>query len=174
MLHGATSAHPANRHTPPMQSRVQQALKDGRAGAVFIVLGLAFAFVGQTYRLGTTGQMGPGYFPTVLGVILAVLGGAIVVQAFLAPDLEPQPFGRIPWRAVALIVAAVMVFGLTVRGLGVAPAVFLTALLSGLSSRSNSPLAAGAIAVSLTALGVLIFIVALSLRLPLIGPWLGG
>jgi hypothetical protein len=157
-----------------MQSRVQQALKDGLAGVVFVAIGLAFAFIGQTYALGTTGQMGPGYFPTVLGVILVVLGGAIVVQAFLSPDLEREPFGRIPWRALAMTLAAVMVFGLTVRGLGVAPAVFLSALLSALSSRTNSPLAAAAIGIGLAVLGVLIFIVALSLRLPLVGPWLGG
>ncbi len=157
-----------------MQSRVQQALKDGLAGVVFVAIGLAFAFIGQTYALGTTGQMGPGYFPTVLGVILVVLGGAIVVQAFLSPDLEREPFGRIPWRALAMTLAAVMVFGLTVRGLGVAPAVFLSALLSALSSRTNSPLAAAAIGIGLAVLGVPIFIVALSLRLPLVGPWLGG
>src|SRR5688500_20192963 len=105
-----------------MQSRVQQALKDGLAGVVFIAIGLAFALIGQTYTLGTTGRMGPGYFPTVLGVILVVLGGAIVVQAFLNPDAEREPFGRVPWRARAMIVAAGMGFGRTVRGLGDAPA----------------------------------------------------
>ena len=67
---------------------------------------------------------------------------------------------------------AVLFFGLTVRGLGLVPATAVTALLTALASSRTSILAAVAIAAGLTVLCVLIFVLALQLRLPLFGPWL--
>jgi hypothetical protein len=163
-----------------MQARARQALKDGLSGVVFVVIGLAFAVIARTYPIGSTSQMGPGYFPFVLGAILVALGGAILVRAYLdtataaVTDDERQPLGPVPFRALGLILGAVLIFGLTVRGLGVAPAVLLTTLLCAFASRRNGPISAVAIAAGLTLLSILIFIIALSLRLPIIGPWLGG
>src|SRR5215207_9139863 len=110
--------------------------------------------------------MGPGYFPFFLGGALVLLGALIVARGFLAG--EDGAIGVIPWRAVALILCAIVVFGFTVRGLGLIPSTFVTALLSAFASRRAGVLAAIAVAVGLTVLCVLIFVIGLSLRLPLV------
>ena len=48
---------------------------DLEAGLFFMSFGTLTAVLSQQYRLGTIAQMGPGMFPMMLGVILAVLGG---------------------------------------------------------------------------------------------------
>jgi hypothetical protein len=141
-------------------------------GAVFLVLGAGFAVGATDYGLGTPSAMGAGAFPFVLGILLAVFGAITIVKGFVAGDTEP--IGPIPWRAIGLITGGVLFFGATVRGLGVAPAVFVAVLLSALASERTRPRGALVIAAGLTVLCVAIFVIALQLRLPLIGPWLGG
>ena len=155
--------------TRPERRRSPQ---DILSGAVFVVLGLAFAVGATGYRLGSPAEMGPGAFPFVLGLLLAAFGATSVVKGFLAEEAEP--IGAVPWRAILLIGGGILFFGLTVRGLGVAPAVFGAVLMAAFASTQTRPVKALAIAVGVTALCVLIFVLALQLRLPLVGPWLGG
>jgi len=147
-----------------------RSLKDILAGLVFVAFGLVFAVVATSYEIGSPLRMGPGYFPFVLGCLLVLLGGVIAVKGFLAGDGEA--IGVIPWRAVGLVMAAVLFFGLTVRGLGLVPSVFVTALVSGYASRRTSLAMGLIVTVGLTVLCILVFVVALRLRLPLLGPWI--
>ena len=149
---------------------MQRSVKDVLAGLIFVAFGVAFALGAATYEIGTPLRMGPGFFPFVIGGALAVLGGLIALRT--AEDAASEPLTAPPWRAVALILGAIAVFGLTVRGLGLIPSVFLTALLATLASRQLGAWRRLALAVGLTVVSVLIFGVALSLRLPLLGPWI--
>jgi putative tricarboxylic transport membrane protein len=149
---------------------VRQGLRDVLAGLAFVVFGLAFAAIALTYQIGTTLQMGPGYFPLVVGGMLAVLGAGIVAKGLIAGDGEPV--GVTPWKALVLILGAVLFFGLTVRGLGLVPTLLATVILSAFAGQRTGIFTPVLIAVGLTILSVLIFVVALSLRLPLFGPWL--
>ena len=149
---------------------MQRSVKDIVAGVTFIGFGAAFAIGATTYGLGTMVRMGPGFFPLVVGVLLAVVGVAIVARS--AIEGEQGEITPPPWRALGLIIAALILFGLTVRGLGLIPTIFLTALLSALASRQTGVLAGLALALALTVVSVLIFVVALSLQLPLVGPWI--
>ncbi len=78
-----------------------------------------------------------------------------------------------PWTAVALVVAAIVVFALGVRELGLVPALLLSTFLAALAGRRD-PVRAAGVAVGLTLLCVLIFVVALQLRLPLVGSLFTG
>jgi hypothetical protein len=149
---------------------VTRSLKDILAGLVFVAFGAAFAILAVGYRIGTPGQMGPGAFPFVLGGILVVLGAVMAVRGFVGGELDP--IGIIPLRAIALIIAAVVFFGLTVRGLGLVSSTFGTALLAAFGSRSATLREALAVSVGLTVVAILIFVVALSLNVRLIGPWI--
>lgn len=142
--------------------------KNVLAGLTFIGFGLAFAAGATAYDIGDPVRMGPGFFPLVIGVLLAILG--VVIAA--TPSADEEPITAPPWRAAGLILGGIVVFGLTVRGLGLLPAIFLTALLTGLASRQTSPIGALLLAAALTVISVAIFVVALSLRLPLVGPWI--
>ncbi|NJP94073.1 tripartite tricarboxylate transporter TctB family protein [Nonomuraea sp. FMUSA5-5] len=150
----------------------RRSLPDVLAGAVFVLIGGAFALGSLGYELGTPLRMGPGAFPLLVGAIVAALGLAIVVKGLVAGELIA--FGTIPWRAVAVIVLALLFFGFTVRGLGFVPASAVTALLTTLASTRVRPLMAVAVAAGLTVAGTLIFVVGLQLRIPLVGPWLGA
>lgn len=151
---------------------MQRIGKDVLAGATFIAFGLAFALTASTYPIGSALRMGPGYFPIVLGGLLVLLGVLTVVKGFVAPD--EGELGPVPWRALALLLGAVLFFGFAVRGLGLIPTLFVTVFLAALAGFQVRLVPAAVIAAGLTALCYLIFIVALQLRLPLLGTWLGA
>jgi hypothetical protein len=153
------------------RARADVSRKDVLAGLAFIAFGLAFGAASLGYQLGTALRMGPGYFPLVLAGLLVLLGVVIVAQAGAA-GADRTPIGRVPWRGLALLVGALVFFGLTVRGLGLAPSLFLTALASALASRRTGPIGAVLIAAVLTLLCVAIFSWGLGVPLPLLGPWL--
>jgi len=150
--------------------QVRRALKDIMAGAVFIALGAAFGTGALAYQIGSPLNMGPGYIPLALGIILIGFGVLIIAKGFIAG--EGEPVGTVDWRAVVMITAALVFFGLTIRGLGVAGALLGSSLLAALARSATSIREALVIAVALTALSVVVFIFALQLRLPLSGDWI--
>jgi hypothetical protein len=149
----------------------RRSLPDVLAGGIFVLVGGAFVVGALSYELGTPLRMGPGYFPLVVGAIVAVLGLAIVLKGLIAGEV--LSFGVVPWRAVAVIVLALLFFGFFVRRLGFVPTTAVTALLTTLASPRVRPLPAVAVAAGLTVASTLIFVVGLQLRIPLWGPWLG-
>jgi hypothetical protein len=148
--------------------RSRRSLPDVLAGGVFVLIGGVFVAGSLGYDRGTPLRMGPGYFPLLAGAIVVVLGLAIIVKGLIAGEVIE--FGRIPWRALALITAAVLFFGFFIGRLGFVPTSAVTALLTALASRRVRPPAAVAVAAGLTAAATLIFVVGLQLRIPLIGP----
>jgi hypothetical protein len=154
--------------TEPQEGR-RRTRKDLLAGLIFIAFGGLFALGATGYGFGDPVRPGPGFYPLVVGALLVVLGIAIIVRSAVEEDDGPVTMPS--WRAVALIVGGLVVFALTVRGAGLVPATFLAAVLASLASRNTSPLGGVVMAAGLTALSVLIFVVALSVRLPLLGPW---
>jgi len=149
---------------------VRRALKDILAGAVIIALGLSFALGALAYEVGDPLRMGPGYMPLALGIIIVGLGIGIVIKGFIAG--EGEAIGAVDWRAIVLLTAALLFFGLTVRGLGVAVALLGTTLLASLARSRTSLIEVVLISVGLTVLSVVLFIYVLQLRVPLTGPWL--
>jgi len=95
------------------------------AGLMFTLTGAAFALGAREYDMGTAGRMGPGYFPLVLGVILAVLGILTAIQSFGAKPQEGQEIGKIAWRPLTFVIGANLIFGLLLGGL---PSVGLPAM----------------------------------------------
>ena len=148
----------------------RRSFPDVLSGGIFILIGGAFVVGALGHELGTPLRMGPGYFPLLVGAILAALGLAIVIKGLIVGEV--LAFGPIPWRAVAVIVLAILFFGFTVRNLGFVPTSAVTALLTTMASRRVRPAVAVAVAAGLTAASTLIFVVGLQLRIPLWGPWL--
>ncbi len=160
-------------------TRPRISLDDVVAGALFVVMGLGFAIGALGYELGTAVKMGPGYVPFVLGAALTVLGAALVVTGLLRRDRSEDDEaagarGDVPWRAIVLITAAVLIFGAGIELLGIVPILLVTTFVAAIADRRTSLRDAALIAIGLTVLCVLVFVVLLQLRLPLLGPWLGG
>lgn len=149
---------------------MEKSAKDFLAGLVFVAFGLAFSYAAWGYDLGTAIRMGPGLFPFALGILLVLLGIAVLVEGMVAG--EGGAIGAVPWRGLVLIIAAILFFGFFVRRLGLVPALFLTVLLASFSSSRTGVLAALVLALALTVFCTLIFSYGLGLPLPLLGPWL--
>jgi hypothetical protein len=139
-------------------------------GLIFIAFGAWFGANALGMEIGAALRMGPGYFPLVLSVILVVLGGVIAYQA---TRFEGEPVGSFALRGMVFILAAPIFFGITVRGVGFIPAVFVTALIACFGSRKMTPLVAVLLAAGLTVFAELVFRRGLGLPYRDFGPWLG-
>jgi hypothetical protein len=96
--------------------------RDIIAGLVIIAIGLFWAiWAAQHYRIGTPTRMGPGWFPMYLGYVLAVVGVLIAIPAFFRTGEKPF----IDWKPMLWITGSVLAFAMTVKSLGLAPAIFL-------------------------------------------------
>lgn len=88
-------------------------IKNGRdfwAGLMFLGFGLGFMAVAQNYPMGSAVRMGPAYFPTVLGGMLAVLGGMVFFRAFVSKFAHPL---KVFTFRPLLLVASIVVGGAT-------------------------------------------------------------
>jgi hypothetical protein len=142
---------------------------DAIAGAVFIAFGLFFGFQAFNLELGTTFKMGPGYFPLLLSGILILLGLLIVFSAF---NKAGDAIGNYAWRGMLFIVPAPVFFGLTVRGLGFVPSIFLTTIIAAMASLKMRLPAALLLAVAVTIFSTLVFSYGLGLPFRRFGSWL--
>lgn len=100
--------------------------RDFFAGLIFLAFGVVAAVVARDYPIGSAVRMGPGYFPLVLGCILAILGLVIIARGLLSEGPPPE---RTYWRPLCLILIAIAVFAASVESLGIALATaFLVAI----------------------------------------------
>jgi hypothetical protein len=143
--------------------------KDLAVGLVFVVVGLAFGGMSIELDIGTARRMGPGYFPLFLSGVLVLLGAAIVWQGLRQ---HPETIGHIPWRGLILVVVTPVLFGLTLRGVGLVPAILGVVLVSATASAMSRVLSTVLLAVALSAFCALVFVKALNLPIQLVGPWL--
>jgi hypothetical protein len=91
--------------------------KDFFAGLLFAVVGAGFAGGATTYNVGQGARMGPGYFPLVLGILLAVLGAVILLKAMVVETPAGDKIGKWAWKPLAFIISANLLFGVLLGGL---------------------------------------------------------
>ncbi|MFT4266391.1 MAG: tripartite tricarboxylate transporter TctB family protein [Xenophilus sp.] len=91
--------------------------KDFFAGLMFTLMGAGFALGATTYTVGSGARMGPGYFPLMLGILLAVLGLAVIFSSLTVETVDGEPVGSIAWKPLVLIIAANLMFGVLLGGL---------------------------------------------------------
>jgi putative tricarboxylic transport membrane protein len=145
--------------------------KDFWSGLLFLAVGGAAVLLAQKYPLGTAFKMGPGYFPTALGALLALVGLLAVVRSFIRPGTALEPFH---WRLLLIVTGSTVLFGLLVRGAGSSVAVPVMVLATAAASVYFRWRTALILAAGLTVLSALLFVKGLGLPIPLIGPWFGG
>lgn len=138
---------------------------------MFAGFGAAAILIGRDYELGEAGRMGPGYFPGIIGLLLVLAGAAAVVRSTMAAG---EPMERFAPRQLILVAGSVVAFGLLLRGAGLAPAVAVLVMGSGLAGSSFHAGRFALLAVGMALFATLVFIQGLGLPLQAIGPWLGG
>jgi hypothetical protein len=140
-------------------------------GIIFIFFGLAAVVYAWELDMGTAGRMGPAYFPTALGGLLALVGLAGVIRSFIG---HGEPIGKFHIKDILVILGAVLLFGFLMRGAGLAVAAFVLVMLSAWASPKFRLAPTILLTAGLTAFAVGLFVKLLNLPMPIVGPWLSG
>lgn len=135
-------------------------------GALTILLGLFVVVEASGYPIGTARNMGPGFFPVGLGILLMVSGAGIL--AVEGKALESPPFPALAWRALFALTAAILSFAFLIERFGLAPAVMSAVFLSCLAEEKVPWLKAAAIAVAMATVTATIFVFLLGLPLSVV------
>lgn len=145
--------------------------RDLWAGLLYSGVGAAAIFIASDYSWGRGGRMGPGYFPTILGALLLLVGIAALVRSFL---VRGEPIGPIAWKGALLVTVATVLFGALLRPAGLVPAVLALILVSAAASvKFRFDWRAIALMIGLVVFCALVFVKGLGLPVPLLGPWFG-
>jgi len=145
-------------------------LQDLIGGLAMLAIGtFAALYAWQNLDIGALSRKGPGFFPLVLGSMLAVLGLLIALPALFRPGSGPL---GIDFKALFFVTLALLLFAFLLRPLGV----LLTSMVMVLVS--TLPLSLSTVGWKtriLTALGVaavtwVVFILGLGMNLPT-WPW---
>ncbi len=146
--------------------------KDLSLGVIYLLFGAAGLWIARDYPFGSGARMGAGYFPTIISGLLLVFGLVSIGRSLV---LKGQPLGVIGWKAMALIFGAVVAFGALIEHTGLIVGGLAVLYLSATASeqfRFSWRAMLGALA--LVACCALLFINALGLPMPAVGPWLSA
>ena len=145
--------------------------RDFWSGIMFLVLGVLFTIFSQAYQLGTPARMGPGFFPTMLGVLMSLLGLMIAWRA-TAPSSGKGELEGVGWRELFLVLFAVAVFSAALPYLGMVVAVTLLIAISAIASHEFSWKETAISIVVLLVMSDLVFVRGLELQFPVFPPFL--
>lgn len=148
--------------------------KDFFSGLMFTVVGASFAYGATNYSIGSGGRMGPGYFPLLLGVILAILGSAIMFKALVVETQDGEKIGSWAWKPLFFIIAANVLFGILLGGLpslgipamGLIAAIFGVTIVASLAGETFNLKEVLILSVVLSIGSYLAFIMLLKLQFP--------
>ena len=153
-----------------MTSRIRN-VKDFWTGIIYIAFGAAVIFIGREYGMGTGTKMGPAYFPTALSMLLILIGIISLIRSFIQAG---TPISTIAFRGLFLVILSILLFGLIVRGAGLAIALPVLVIVSAYASIQFRWKTTLALAVAMTFGCILIFLKGLGVPLPIVGSWFGG
>ena len=148
--------------------------KDFFSGLMFIVVGAAFALGASSYSIGTGARMGPGYFPLVLGVLLAIIGIAVTFTSLVVETEDGDKIGAIAWKPLFFIISANLVFGACIGGLpmiglkplGLIVGIYLLTYIASHAGDEHKFKEVAVLATVLALLSYVAFIVLLKLQFP--------
>lgn len=151
--------------------------KDFFSGLMFMIVGGAFGFGAySSYSVGTGARMGPGYFPMMLGILLAVLGFWVLLGSIMRrSEQADHEIGSFAWRPLFFILAANLSFGVCLGGLpgiglqplGLIVGIFALTLISSYADMHNFSFKGNVILAAILSIGsYLAFILLLQLQIP--------
>jgi|AntAceMinimDraft_12_1070368.scaffolds.fasta_scaffold175965_1 hypothetical protein len=130
-------------------------------GLSLAAIGLFATLYSQQYRLGELNQMGPGFFPTIIGILLIIFGLLVAIPAFFTQG-TPIKFET---KSFVLILVSILVFGVLLNPLGLPLAAALSSFISTFAGKK--PLRTKIlISISIAAITYCIFIWGLSMSIP--------
>ncbi|HSV47973.1 MAG TPA: tripartite tricarboxylate transporter TctB family protein [Ramlibacter sp.] len=156
--------------------------KDFFSGLMFLVVGIAFGWGATNYNIGEGARMGPGYFPLVLGILLAALGLAIIFEAMVVETEDGEPIGAIAWKPLGFIIGANLAFGLLLGGLpkfgipamGLIAAIYALVFIASMAGDHFRPKEVAVLATILAVFSWIAFVWLLKLQFPVWPTFIAG
>jgi hypothetical protein len=139
-----------------------RAPKDFWSGAMFCGFAAVGIAAARGYSLGAAGKMGPGYFPLLLGGVLALLGVVLIARSIV---LDGEPLPRFHILPLAVIAVAVCLFGVLIEPFGLVTALAVLTMLSAWAGPQFRWLEAAALTAALIVFSIGVFVYALGLSL---------
>jgi putative tricarboxylic transport membrane protein len=137
------------------------ALQDLIGGLLSIALGVFALVTASSYPMGSLLRMGPGFFPGALAGLIILLGFALIGAALRSRSNQPNVDIRL--RSVVTIGLGIVLFAELLERAGLIPATLALVLVSSLAEPRWRPRRAIALALAMTALVYVIFIVVLQI-----------
>jgi hypothetical protein len=100
---------------------------------MFIAFGLFFALFALKYDFGTAQRMGPAYFPTMLGAILALIGVITTIKGLTTEDEEGK-IQKFNFKEIGWVAGSVVVFGILLIPAGSMIAILALVMVSMIGS----------------------------------------
>ncbi|MCR5856376.1 tripartite tricarboxylate transporter TctB family protein [Mesorhizobium sp. J428] len=139
---------------------------------IFVAIGAAMGIhAALNMNLGTLDDMGPGFFPLLLSIVLAILSIGV---AFSTPSPDRQPLRLARPRAIILILLSPVIFAATIRTLGLVPALLITIFAVSFASRLATFRQSAILSIGFTVFCVLIFGYLLNMPIPFWGTLFTG
>jgi hypothetical protein len=156
--------------------------KDFFSGLMFMAVGVAFAIGATTYNVGTGARMGPGYFPLILGILLAILGTIITFYATVVESADGDKVGKWAWKQLFYILASNFAFGVLLAGLpsigvpamGLIVAIYALVFIASLAGDTYNVKEVAILATVLAVGSYVAFVWALKLQFPVWPSFISG
>ena len=156
--------------------------KDFFSGLLYTVVGAAFAYGAISYNIGTAARMGPGYFPLLLGVMLAIIGAIVLLKSLVVETPTGDEVGAWAWKPLVFIIAGNLLFGILLGGLpsiklpamGLIAAIYGTTLIVSFAGDKFKLQEVLILATVLSVMSYLAFILLLKLQFPVWPTFISG
>lgn len=134
--------------------------RDALAGLLFMALGTIGFVVALSYPFGSLQEMGPGFFPRVLGLILIGFGIVTLLKGLRSGE---QVDGSWSWLPLVLLAVALVAFGWLMEHFGLLPALVVLIVTSARAGKEFRWKEAVVLTVVLCLMAVAIFVWGLGL-----------
>jgi hypothetical protein len=138
-------------------------------GGLLLAFGVWFAlYAGADYNLGSLRRMGPGFFPAIIGWLVAFFGLLVLVPALFRVGEMPVP----KLRPLGTIMVGGLAFAFIVERFGMVPATMVLVFVSALAEERFYPVRTLVLAAALAAIAVVVFTMGLGIPIPAFR-WIG-
>jgi hypothetical protein len=137
--------------------------QDFGAAVVFVLIGLAGWYFGRDLDFGSASRMGPGYFPTILSLLIAALGLGLGARslAVKGPGIE-----RVQLRPIVFVIGVVLAFGYLLNAVGLALTTLVLTVVVAFARREVNLVESVLLGAGLAIFVVAVFVYALAQPLP--------
>ena len=155
---------------------IDETRREYYAGGLLMLIGAGTAYIGSGYQVGTLTRMGPGFFPTCLGVMMAFMGILVALASVNAKksgaapvvDLHNAMPSHPDWRGWSCIIGSVVAFIVLAEYAGLLPATFVCVFVACFGDRTATLKDSTLLAGGVSAFALILFSYVLRVQIPVI------